>query len=699
MSERDRLPELLCPAGTPAALDAAIDGGADAVYLGGTVMNARLHAGNFTPEQLRDAVRRAHRFGVRVYITLNTLVTDRELPAFLDAAREAARAGADALIVADPGGAALIRRALPGMELHASTQMSGHNALMGAELQRLGFSRMVAARELSAADLRSLAASSPIETEIFVHGALCVSHSGQCLFSSLVGGRSGNRGECAQPCRLPYCPAGSRAPQGRLAHPLSLRDLSLAAHLPELLEMGIASFKIEGRMKSPEYVRDTARIWRRLLDERRAATPAEMQQLAAVFSRGGFTDGYFTGRLGTEMLGTRRSADKRASRLAAPFAGLQRRMPLRLHAVLRAGEPALLTLSDGRRSVTVAGDCPQPARTAPLTAQQVLHSLCRMGGTVYRAEASEADVDLSPGLMLPVSCLNALRRQGLDALEAACAAPAPEERPAAPLRELPGTRRVCRTARFRSPGQIPSGAVCFFDRISLPLPCFAGPEDADPAFERVSPDQARVFRIVGAVLPPVITDSALPAVRRMLARAREAGVRYATVGNPGHLAPVREAGLVPLGDFRLNVTNRESAALYASLGFEELLLSPELTLPQLRDIGGSTAVLVYGRVPLMTLERCVIRDLASCESCRSDRVALTDRMGVSFPVLREWEHRNVVCNSLPTAMTDRAAVLERYGLTNRHYLFTTESREEVMALITADAAGRPLPFPVRRIPS
>ena len=425
MSEKNRLPELLCPAGTPDALDAAIEGGADAVYLGGADMNARMHAGNFSAEQLRAAVRRAHAFGIKIYLTLNTLVTDRELPAFLSAAREASRAGVDALIVADIGGASLLRRAIPGMELHASTQMSGHNSLMGAELQRLGFSRMVAARELSAPDLRRLVSASPIETEVFVHGALCVSHSGQCLFSSVVGGRSGNRGDCAQPCRLPYRCAGGGGGnrEERARYPLSLKDLSLAAHVPELIAMGVASLKIEGRMKSPEYVRDTARIWRRLLDERRGATPQELQELAACFSRSGLTDGYYTGRMSADMLGVRRESDKRASRAAAPFAGLQRRVPLKLHAELREGKPARLTLSDGRHTVTVTGDCPEKALTAPMGAQQVLRSLSRFGGTVYRV--SDAQAEVGRGLMLPVSRLNELRRQGLEALEAACAPPRP----------------------------------------------------------------------------------------------------------------------------------------------------------------------------------------------------------------------------------------------------------------------------------
>ena len=317
-----RLPELLCPAGSPLALDAAIEGGADAVYLGGLGFNARMNASNFSADDLVSGNRRAHAHGVKVYLTLNTQVYDRELGDYLRAAAFAQSAGADALIVADLGGAAAIHRALPNLALHASTQACAHSAASGEELAKLGFSRMVVARELSLANLRSAVQHSPIEIEAFIHGALCVCHSGGCLFSSLVGGRSGNRGECAQPCRLPY-----RTPKGRSDYPLSLKDLSLARHVPALIDAGPASLKIEGRMRSPEYVLRVARIWRCLLDEGRAANEDEMRLLAEAFSRDGFTDGYFTSRIGHSMLGVRSEADKQAGRSLEPFRTITRRIP------------------------------------------------------------------------------------------------------------------------------------------------------------------------------------------------------------------------------------------------------------------------------------------------------------------------------------------------------------------------------------
>ncbi len=682
-----RLPELLCPAGSPDALDAAIEGGADAVYLGTTAFNARMNAHNFGGDALRSAVLRAHAYGVKIYVTLNTLVTDRELPAFVDAAKDAYRAGADALIVADMGGAAAIRRAVPGGELHASTQMSGHNLAMAEELSRLGFSRMVVARETSKPDLEQLMANSPVEIEMFVHGALCVCHSGQCLFSSMVGGRSGNRGECAQPCRLPYAsgktPSGETPGRGKNAgqkkqetYPLSLKDLSLASHVPELIALGVSSLKIEGRMKSPEYVRDTTRIWRRLLDEGRAATPEEMRELADIFSRGGFTDAYYTGKIGHGMLGVRTETDKSNSRAREPFRGLTRKIPLNVHARVIAEEPSLLTLSDGMRSVTVTGDIPQPARTAPLTRETVEKNLNRFGGTPY--SASEFRLELSEGLMLPLSRLNDLRRRAVAAWESGTVnKPCPEMFPWEP--EVPaGEREQCNSARFYRPEQITKEAKAFFDRIYLPLQHFT--PDAD-----------------GVLLPPVIFDHEQKAAETLLRAAKEKGAVRALVGNIGHIGLVRRAGLTPVGDYRLNITNRESMRRAEALGLSEAILSPELTLPQARDIGGAAALIVYGRIPLMTLEKCVSREVSDCTACSGDHVLLRDRTGTEFPVLREWEHRNVIYNSVPTSMSDRQDRLIRAKILSRHFLFSTESPEEVNRVLRAFETGAPLPGNVRRI--
>lgn len=672
---KQALPELLCPAGSPEALDAAIEGGADAVYLGGSLFNARMNAKNFDSDALRAAVLRAHTYGVKIYMTLNTLIGDREYRDYLFAAKEAYLAGVDALIVADLGGAAAIHREIPAMELHASTQMSGHGTAMGVELAKLGFSRMVIARETAADDIESVVKGSPIEVEIFVHGALCVSHSGQCLFSSLVGGRSGNRGECAQPCRLPYSCADCKG--GRNPYPLSLKDLTLAAHVPALIRSGVSSLKIEGRMKSPEYVYENARVWRTLLDERRAATPEEIRRLSAAFSRGGFTDGYYTKRIHSSMLGIRSQEDKETSRQIEPFAGLKKKIPLSMTAEIRTQAPMTLTLSDRTRSVTVTGEIPMAALNAPLTRDTVERNFKKTGGTAY--EISEFSLTLDDGLMLPISKLNDLRRRAIAAWEEEIL-PARSE---ADFRSAshPVTFRkrttLC-TARFASAEQITPRAKAYFDRISLPLHQFTS--DASDV-----------------ILPPVIFDSEVERVQKMLDTALFAGATSVTVGNLGHLSLVQRTGLTLHGDFRLNVTNSGTVAQLEQMGFAELLLSPELTLPQLRDVGGNTAAIVYGRIPLMTLEKCVAREVADCKTCDRGEVTITDRRGITFPVLREWEHRNVICNSLPTCMSDRSGELEHYKIQNRHFIFTTETPQQVDAVIEAFEKHLPLDGKVRRL--
>lgn len=295
------MPFLLSPAGSMPALRAAVDAGADEVYLGGPVFNARMNAGNFDRETLVSAASLCRRNGVRLHITLNTLIRDREFASAMEYVGFLAReVRPDAIIIQDLGLAAQIRREYPSLALHASTQLRIHSYLDAEFLKDFGFTRAVLARELPEEDIKAFAAAVP-ETEIFVHGALCVSESGGCLMSSVIGGRSGNRGECAQPCRLP-CGNG---------YALSLKDLCLADRMDSVLESGVTSLKIEGRMKSPDYVYAVTSVYRRLIDEHRNATEKELRFLADVFSRGGFTSGYYDGRIDDSMFGFRSERDKK----------------------------------------------------------------------------------------------------------------------------------------------------------------------------------------------------------------------------------------------------------------------------------------------------------------------------------------------------------------------------------------------------
>ncbi len=325
-----RLPELLCPAGAFDAAIAAVKAGADAIYVGGRMLNARMNAKNLDDKQLAECVEYCHERGVKVYVTLNTAVLDRELADVVAYSDMLYEIGVDALIVSDLGYAYEVKDRYPGMELHASTQVSGHNAECAKMFQKLGFQRMVCARELSYAEIKKLCEDSPIEIEQFIHGAMCVSQSGQCLASAMMGGRSGNRGVCAQPCRMAY----------NGCYPLSLKDMCLADHIPELIESGVASLKIEGRMKSPAYVYEVTRIYRTLLDEQRNATDKEMNKLKAVFSRGGFTDGYYTDKIGPDMNGVRSADDISVSReLKTEFKELKRGLhPIVIEGRVKPGE-------------------------------------------------------------------------------------------------------------------------------------------------------------------------------------------------------------------------------------------------------------------------------------------------------------------------------------------------------------------------
>lgn len=663
-------PELLSPAGSFDALIAAVDAGADAVYFGGSSMNARAFAKNFDAEEMERAILYCRTHGVRAYVTLNTALTTRELPDALRYAAFLREAGVDAVIVSDAGLIHELHRNLPDLPIHVSTQASVHSTAGIDELVALGASRVVLARELSRESIRSAVERSGAEIEVFVHGALCVCHSGQCLFSSLVGGRSGNRGTCAQPCRLPY---------GK-SYPLSLRDLCLAGAIPDLIELGVSSLKIEGRMKTPGYVHGVTSVYRRLLDEERAATPEELRYLARLFSRGGFTDRYYFGRPEAPMTGIRSEEDKQQTReisqneyraTAARISGSCR---------ISRGAPISLTLTLAERSVTAVGAVPEDAKTAPLDAAAVSARLRKLGGTPFSLAEADLAVHLEPGLNLAPSALNELRRSAVAALT--------DTLRRAPLKALaiPKAKRSFPTEpllslSFRKAEQMlavePDGAI--------PCERFLSLAEAD-LHPELLPD--------GVTFPAVVTDLETEEVRRMAAAAKARGVRLARIENVGQLSLARELGLIPIGDFRFNITNATAAALWEERGLADCVLSPELPLALAGHIGGR--VIVAGRIPLMLLERCFIRENAGCDRC--DKAALTDRKGISFPLVREYPHRNLLLNSTLTYMGDRKDELLSAGIRRWDFLFTVESPSECRAILDAFVSGKALPFATRRLP-
>ena len=673
MYRKDKLPELLAPAGDMQCLYAAVAAGADAIYVGGKRFGARAFAKNFDNEELARAVAYCHLHGVKLNVTLNTLIEDKEMAEAVEYAAQLYRIGVDALIVCDLGVMSEIRRYVPNLELHASTQMSVHNTPGCVEAASLGATRVVLARELSLSDISRVVAESPVEIEVFLHGALCVCYSGQCLFSSMVGGRSGNRGECAQPCRLPYNGGG---------YPLSLKDLSLADHIPELISSGVASLKIEGRMKSPDYVYTVVSIYRRLLDEGRSATAEENNALRRAFSRGGFTDGYLTGKIDRGMTGIRSEADKQDSRSISVGDFQPKKKKVTAKVVLQLRKRAEMTITDGIRSVTAYGLIPNEAENAPLTPDGVRQRLSKMGNTFLVLSADDIELTLDDNINLPPSALNALRRSAAELFES-------------PERELEKFE-YSYTKQYNHNNKAPRLTAQFMSADGYIGALKRGVEQMsaiDVAFLPYTSPTDVMVRAGGVYLPPVTFDKELDRIVPELKKLREAGVMYALVGNIGQISLVRSLGFRVIGDFRLNVTNSESREVYHRMGVEHMILSPELTLPKARDIGGG--IISYGRIPLMVTERCFISENFGCEKC--NKANLTDRKGEKFPMMREAEHRNLILNSVPTYMGDRKDELESYKLRSYHMIFTVEGEAEVGFVLSAHLDGAPLSRKVRRV--
>lgn len=647
-----KIPELLAPCGDFDALVSAIANGADAVYLGLDIFNARIRAKNFTKEELPKIVQLAHAHDVRVYVTLNTQLYDKELSQMLSYVNEMWVSGVDALIVADLGVASLIKKFYPYFEIHASTQCTVHN-LDGLTFlnERLGFSRVVLARELPKQSIEYISQNGKAETEIFVHGAHCMSVSGQCLMSYAMGGRSGNRGECAQPCRLPYKIAGKNG------YFLSLKDMSLAGHIREIINSGTASLKIEGRMKNDTYVGGTVAIYRRLLDEARNATNDEKQTLEGLFSRQGFTDGYYTSSITSKMLGIRTEENKEKTNSIRAEGKELKKVPVSLYARLIEGQRAELTISRDGISATAYGDIVQGAINAPLSEQDIKKSLSKLGSTPY--EVKDLKIEKSDNIMLRVSSLNALRREAYELF--VCTGRDGKEcsyKHGKHSFKLPKIK----TAVFSRVEQIPKNKD-FFDIIYI----YA---------DRYSSG----FGINGIYLPPVILDNEWGEIEKHLVRARQDGVKYALASNIGQIKRLSELGFEIMADFRFNVFNAPCIELLLDSGVSNVVLSPELTLPQVNDLEG-VSVIVYGKIPVMTMHKCVLKDTVGCDKCAG---TIQDRQGASFYAEGVFGHRCVIYNSVPIYMADR---LERLKGHSHHFIFTNESASECYEIIKAYQNG------------
>jgi putative protease len=662
--------ELLAPAGSPEAVVAAVQSGADAVYLGYGDFNARRNAKNFSRQEAAQAIEYCHLRGAKVYLTLNTLLTDRELPAAVQAAGEASDLGADAVLVQDLGVLRMLRQTVPDLPLHASTQMSLHS-LDGVKMAAdLGLKRVVLARELSSQAIEYICAHSPIEIEVFVHGALCMCYSGQCFLSSVIGGRSGNRGLCAQPCRLQYGWGASAD-----SYPLSLKDMSLASYLRQLRKMGVACVKIEGRMKRPEYVAVVTGIYARLLREDREPTPEELGQLRDAFSRQGFTDGYYVNHTGPAMFGVREKQPEPKALFAQAKAAYSRENPrvsVTLYAMLLPGESAKVGVEDDAgRVVTAEGPIPEAARTRALTRDEVAAQLAKTGGTPFACQQVKAHV--APGLSLPLSALNALRRQVLEELAIQRATP-----PA--RRKQPFNPGVRYDERREGPALTVS--LSRADQLSRELldckPALLYLPVAEAAAHPEAVERARTRGVgVAVTLPRILWDNEKPQLQKDLSAVRAMGITDALVGTLGLVRPARDAGMFVRGDFGLGVYNSQTMKELKRLGFQSATASFELRLSQIRDLSKAMdlELIVYGRLPLMITENCIIEQRTGRCACENSNV-LTDRTGARFPVVKAPGCRNEILNGKKLFLADKRADYQRLGLWAARLQFTTENAVE-----------------------
>ena len=663
--------ELLSPAGSPEAVIAAVQNGADAIYMGLGNFNARRGAKNFTDEEFERSMRYCRIRGCKVYVTLNTLVNDREIAQAVESARLASELGADGIIIQDLGLAYAIRQALPDIPLHASTQMSIHN-LAGVEAAaEMGMTRAVLARELSLEQIKFITQHASIETEVFVHGALCFCQSGQCYMSALIGRRSGNRGMCAQPCRMQYS-LGGRMDD----YPMSLKDNCLVDGLRELEDAGVACLKIEGRMKRPEYTAIVTKIYSKALKEHRQPSDEEMETLEKAFSRQGFTQGYFNGDK-KDMFGRREEPDKDTEKLftlarKGYSEGELRRVPVHFYTVAEKGMPvkAIAFDDDGNRAAAMGG-VPEKARGQGLTATYITEQMFKTGGTPYNCVENRAQAD--PGLYLPASEINDLRRRLVSELS--------EQRAKPPI------RRVGKLPE-KPKGKLPTGDPAMIFQVLTE-------EQLSPELAALKPkylyvpltlmaeklDLLRPFAEQGtipvAVLPRVIADNEAAAVYDMLSRMFDQGVNEALVGNLGHAMLAKKAGMKLRGDFGLNTFNSLSMEVIRQAGFISATASFELRLSQIRDMIKplDTELIIYGRIPLMVSDQCIIRHSAGRCNCQTPG-QMADRMGSVFPVVKEFGCRNVIYNAHKLYLADKAEDVYAAGAWGLRMMFTTEGMRE-----------------------
>lgn len=645
-------PEILAPAGSMESLIAAVRCGANAVYLGTKGINARRGATNFTFEELKQAVEYCHARDVKIYLALNILISDSERELAYKTVEAGLSLGVDAFIIQDLGLAKIIHSHFPTARMHASTQCSVNSPEGFNALEKMGFVRAVLPREMSLDEIREIRQATDMELEMFVHGALCMCVSGQCYLSAMLGGRSGNRGLCAQPCRLGFSADASRSCD------LSLKDLSLIGNINEIAQAGVVSLKIEGRMKRPEYVAAAVTSCKKAIDGEYSAS--DENTLKSVFSRTGFTDGYFTGER-KDMFGTRQKEDVVAAKdvlkeLSHLYDNENPLVPIDIEFICKANRKAELTATALGKTVTVTGTVPETAINKPMTEDSVASRLAKFGNTQFYL--NNITIDLDDGLILPASVINSMRREAVEMLDKVEIQPFTQM----PYKAEKYKEKDCTpyyTARFLNPDSIPDKHP--FKRIFIPI---------------WSSDEDFVDNRAGVEVPRGLFGMEEKLTKR-LEHLKKIGVRKALCSNLGAYSLAQKMGFEVYGDFGLNIFNSESAQL-----FNSPILSFEATLEQTNRIGAKdTGIIGYGYLPLMLTRNCPIKNHLGCSRCTGK---LTDRKGFEFKVKCSPYPCVEVLNPVPVYMGDRQKEIKTDFI---HFYFTDESKNQVEQIINLFKTG------------
>lgn len=655
-----RNPEILAPAGSMESVISALRCGANAVYVGAKNYSARNSAVNFDFSELEQACKLCHVYGAKLHLAVNTLVTDSELENFQIFMKQAVETGIDACIVQDLGVLKLINSMIPDLPLHASTQMSIHTVQGALQAKKLNCSRIVLARELSFEDLKNIC-NLPIETEVFVHGALCMSVSGQCNFSAIVGGRSANRGQCAQACRLPW-----HTPEGNNLFSLSLKDLSLVKHVELLKQIGVSSFKIEGRMKRPEYVACAVTALKMALNGQQP----DMKLLQSVFSRSGFTDGYFTGRK-KSMFGYRRKEDVLAgqqvfSNIQASYQKPRIIAELDFDLKLQKEQPALLQVSDSDgNQVILNGAVPELAKNMPLKQEVLQKYLQKLGGTVYQCR--KVKLENQDNLILSASQCNALRRNAIEKLNALRERKPDYKILEYDLQNIFNATRIARKNFVQKRLHVRTVLQMQYVSQTDNIICL----NLNLA-EKLQPNLS-----IWIESPRIIANE--NNYQKKLQELYIKGYRHLLCHNLADIKIGKEIGFILHGGFGLNCTNVITAHVLQEQGLQDITASYELRARILKNLAQvmKCGAFIYGRLPMMLLRLCPIK---AQDGCRHKNCFLTDRTGRKFPILCSENYQELV-NSEILFLADK---LKNFAeLDYWDFYFTDENAEQIQEVLQA----------------